>query len=261
MINKYLRTNKKFMVNHDYLVTQAKACGYRSNENSLHGFTLIELLVCALIFGILMVGYSSLFAYAIKSWQYSLGNMDRKQSLMGGIDRLGMDLRSIDPPYVQLPGVGMEGKNEDAKYPLTSSQQDEIFMHVATWCDQEGWFIGNQSGSDPRADMQRVCYWLRQDAGDAKGRVSFTYVPSSRTDYPRKLVTGAIGSQHPYILNAIGFNVEYYDGLAWANTWNSTVSGLQPELIRVTITSKIGNDSSTIVSVYRPMARETKVTL
>ncbi len=211
------------------------------------GFTLLELLISVAILSVIMVGYMSLFKYAIASWQRAMGRSTGEQNVSFATDRMASDLRCILPPFTQAGGsVKYIGYDQSARYPLTDSIADELQAHVATWKSDEG-----AAGSDPWVDVNRVGYWLR---GSGRSNVMYALQGSSRTNYIEAL-PAAFSNQDEVALHVSGFNIEYWDGSAWSNTWNTGTSLDLPNLIRVTVTALSTTETTTIVTVVKPRTR------
>lgn len=229
-------------------------------EASCHaGFTLAEMLLAATIFSIIMVGYAGLFNYAIRSWRDTVGRLSVGQNVQGANDRMTIDVRSALPPYTQAVDfngdkLGFLGLNSNNKLPLTNSQGDELIMHCADYSNSEGSFT-----SDYGNDIQRRGYWLRRE-GSTDTRIMYGKGNGKREDII-EAINGGFSSQEGFAYRINGFDVEYYNGSAWVNTWNAGSSGSLPKLVRFSLQVVQGGTSKTLVSITRPYATSTRITL
>lgn len=223
------------------------------------GFTLVEMLIAATIFSIIMIGYAGLFNYAIRSWRTTVTKMTANQNVQGASDRMTIDLRAALPPYTEAVDgdgdrIGFLGYDASSRLPLTNSQGDEIIMHCADYSSEEGSFPEANYGNE----IQRRGYWLRR-SGTTDTRIVYGAANGQRDD-PIDEIDQGFSSQNDFAYRVNGFNVEYYNGTSWSNTWNSQSAGRLPTLIRISMEVIQNGSAKTLVLVTRPYATGTEIT-
>ncbi len=235
------------------------------------GFTLIELLISALIFSIILVGYTALFSFSIQSWLASQGRFQRSQNIYGVGDRMMRDIASAMPPVKEYPttgvqvgaqGVNFEGSTTNAVGPstITNSIGPTLLYHMAGWSSAEGSMGWDAStlGGENGADLIRNGFWLERSgttdtiivAGQTNSKAGGPLMP---TDAP--------SIQDLFATDIAQMKFEYTaDGTTWTTTYNARTTGALPKLVRLTLTTIERDVAQTAVFLIRPMANGAYIT-
>jgi prepilin-type N-terminal cleavage/methylation domain-containing protein len=220
-------------------------------RNKTDGFSLIEMLVSALIFTIMVIGYTALFHYSLLSWNDAAARLERSVGLGGTMERMLFELHSTLPILTDHSSPRFIGYNTGAGHPLTNSIADEIMTHVAISSPNEG-----TPGVDPVNDINAIQYWLKSDGMTfMRGNQA-----SRRSNVAVSLPQGAL-SQGIIGTRAQNLQFDFWNGVGWVTAFNSATDSKLPELVRITAVVRQFGKSDTVQFIIRPMARGNAITL
>lgn len=221
------------------------------------GLSLIEILIATVIFSILLLGFTSLFKFSLMAWVKTVGRFGNSTNLGGAFDVMASDIRSALPPYSTCRGVKFEAYdvNGSPSKTLTNSIADELQFHVATYSTYEGQVSSNKIGGE----VVKRGYWLRRDTTNdtrvEQGRDVSSFDNSSLAlDYCPSIPAG-FSTQDEFAYRVRDWNVEYYDGSSWTNSWLTSSTNALPKLVRVSMTTTGGGITTTMQTVIAPRAQ------
>ncbi|MGC9328199.1 MAG: type II secretion system protein GspJ [Candidatus Hinthialibacter sp.] len=173
------------------------------------GFTLLEVLVSTMMCAVLLLAVSSLLHGALNLRDNTEKTLQIKHPVQYALTTLKRDLANIAAPSDYLGGalLGEEGGRKQFR-------QDVIEMHTTTGIIQEEY---------PWGDIQKVTYALEQgrDLDDSKEmylvrRISRNILSESDADEEKS-------AEYEILLKGVyHFEVTYYDGQSWYDSWDST---------------------------------------
>lgn len=192
------------------------AAGLRPGET---GFTLMEILVATVAFAILLAALNSVFFSALQLRKRARAVTDSLQEQVQGLQMLRRDLASCLFTRGLLAGEFL-GVSEGTG----RSYNDQLTLICTS---------GSGVPNAPWGDLQRVEYHLV----DSLNQTNFTGKDLVRTVTRNLLATVQEQPEPEPILEAVqSFQVRYYDGEEWIDSWDSTVQPEPiPEAVRVRI--------------------------
>ncbi|SDS36906.1 type II secretion system protein GspJ [Opitutus sp. GAS368] len=185
------------------------------------GFTLIEILLATLVGAIVLLVINGTFFGALR-----LSNTTEASIASGlELDRaLGIVRRDLGG--VMLPGNGLAGPLQTT---LASS------LSGGTYGDQVGASLFTNSGTidgwNPFSEVQMVEYYLAP-ANDGTNRRNLLRVVT-RNLLPVQTATTDVQT---LLTGVADVTMDYYDGTAWTDSWDSTVTSTMPTAIRFQVT-------------------------
>lgn len=220
-----------------------------------HAFTLMELLIAVAIFGIVLAAINTVFFAGLRLRNRFTTSFDQQLPVLRTIDVIKQDLSSLVAPSTNATA---ESTNITFFGPLTSgvttsggvgnaSSAGGQTLGAAPSTTEFYVSSGRISETLPWGDMQKVSYVLMESTNQAQteavGRdlmrsVSRNLAPASTDDQPELewLMSG---------VEAINFS--YYDGSAWADTWDTST---------VSLTTSLSNTLPRAIKVQIVMATE-----
>jgi type II secretion system protein J len=173
----------------------------KCNNMSLKGFTLLELLVAiALMDLIALTLYSSMYI-GIKAKKSSTQALKPYRLVIPVFESLSEDLKSTLKPSGLFAGSFQGGKS-------TENESDSISFHCCNYHPEE---------NEKASSLVKVEYVVEDDD-----------LQNDSLVLVRKITTNLLSSKTVNTKDEVlcrgisSFNVEYYDGNDWTNSWDST---------------------------------------
>jgi type II secretion system protein J len=206
----------------------------RKTKYRTRAFTLLEIIVAVALMNMIALSlYSSLYvtSKAKRSVTEAIGPY---QGLTPVFSELGRDLLAALPPGGILAG-GFYGES----LTIGQNQDADILQFCsASWWPHDGQVAGN---------LVRVSYELVTDEDLQETvlvRDTTTNLLSSKTvEEPRREVIGR---------RIRSFNLRYFDGYAWLDSWDSTVVNALPMAVEISLTADITPKSTDLARPVRP---------
>ena len=192
-------------------------------------FTLIEVLLAVSVFAIVLAAINSVFFGALRLRNRTIESFETARPLNHALRTIQRDLEGIMPPGGRFSGkftTTLEGLNTNITTLIGERVTPDI--HTAT---------GPVNELARWADVQKVAYYL----------VLPTNTTTASTTNPgRELVRQvtrnilSLNIEEPeaqWLLSGVEtFRLYYYDGMAWNETWDSSVNTNLPTAIKVQLT-------------------------
>jgi prepilin-type N-terminal cleavage/methylation domain-containing protein len=173
-------------------------------------FTLIEVLVATVMIAILAVSLYTMLYTGFQIQQAATGSLAQMRKVSLLMDSLQQDVASILPPggVLRGPFIGqsfVDGVNDAM-----------VFYNTARAVPDPNW-TGNIL--ELVGDVQEVEIYCNP-AEDGKSQTLLRRVTHN-------LLSPTMVERQPEVLcrGIASFNLRYFDGTAWQNTWDSTVQG------------------------------------
>ena len=198
-------------------------------KQSTHAFTLIEVLLAVSVFAIVLAAINSVFFGALRLRNKTVQSFETALPLQQALSFIQKDLEGI-----MLPGGRLAGTFTTT---VQSSNNNNVFIGERVTPD-----IFTASGNVGElarwADVQKVAYFLasptnRNVAPNGKDLVR---------QVTRNLLSVNVEEQESqYLLTGVEtMRLQYYDGMTWTDTWDSSTSTNLPGAIKVQIV--LGDD-------------------
>lgn len=178
------------------------------------GFTLIEVLVAIAIFASLSVGAYQVLNQVQRSNEISLERSERLKSLQRALVYMDNDFRQM-----ALRQSRTNGEDPDSllvhwqDYLLDSDAKGVMFV-------RSGWH--NPQQQFPRGEVSKVGYRIKEAQLE---RVFWRYVDTPAGQEPVVM---------PLLERVEGFELRFFDGLQWQNSWQTKLA--LPEAVAVKLT-------------------------
>jgi type II secretion system protein J len=187
-------------------------------------FTLIEVLLAVSVFAIVLAAINSVFFGALRLRNKAVQSFERALPLQQALAFIQKDLEGI-----MLPGGRLAGTFTTT---IQSSNNNNVFIGERVTPDIYT-ASGNVGVLARWADVQKVVYFLAAPTNRnvaANGRDLVRQVT-------RNLLPATVEEQEShYLLSGVEtIRLQYYDGLTWADTWDSSTSTNLPTGIKVQI--------------------------
>jgi general secretion pathway protein J len=194
-------------------------------KNRTLGFTLIEVLLAVAVFAIVLGAINTVFFGALRLRNKTMEAFETALPLQQALNIIQKDLEGIMIPGGRFAGTlttapeGLENPTSFAGERVTPD------IHTAS---------GLVNESALWADVQKVAYFLA--------------MPTNSSDQPggRDLIRQVTRNLLPvtyeepetqWLMSGLqAMRLEYYDGLTWTETWDSSTSTNLPKAIKVQIT-------------------------
>lgn len=187
-------------------------------------FTLIEVLLAVAVFAIVLAAINSVFFGALRLRNKTVQSFETALPLQQALSFIQKDLEGI-----MLPGGRLAGTFTTT---IQSSNNNNVFIGERVTPDIYT-ASGNVGELARWADVQKVAYFLaaptnRNNAANGKDLVR---------QVTRNLLPANVEEQEPqYLLSGVEtIRLQYYDGLTWTETWDSSTSTNLPTGIKVQI--------------------------
>ncbi|HOE66477.1 MAG TPA: type II secretion system protein GspJ [Candidatus Hydrogenedentes bacterium] len=189
-----------------------------SRDMPSSGFTLLELLLGTVISAVLLAALYGVYHGALRSQSRAYAVLEEAAPRGYAVDIIRRDLQNMAPPGGLLSGHLLGQPQNEATY-----RRDALEFCATT---------GRLSEAAPWGEIQRIAYALekiddRSDAFRLVRTVTRNLLPAALEDSgePTALLEG---------VNS--FEVQYFDGLAWIDSWDSTaMDNALPLAVRVRI--------------------------
>jgi type II secretion system protein J len=215
------------------MVTSSGICGGSQIANLRHSrvqlcatpccggaFTLIELILSILIVAIVLVAINGVFFSAMRLRESTMNAVEESLPAQNAISALRRDLQGAMPPSVD--GIMSGDFRVGSVTTIGMGQPVDIEMYTTT---------GALRDNEPWSEIQKVTYQLRQ--------------PENRQqpgkDLIRSVTRNLLSNMSPVpsdqlLMSGIE-SIQYscYDGSAWYDTWDSTITTNLPSAVRVRI--------------------------
>lgn len=205
-------------------------------QRPARGFTLIEVLLAVAVFAIVLAAINTVFFGALR-----LRNKTNKafEIALPLQQTVGIVKRDLDG--IMLPGGLLSGQLQTTVTTLDSATgslglrvSPDIFTCTGIIDDTSPW-----------AEVRKVAYFLVMPTNDTPGKdlirsITHNLLPVT-TDEP---------AQQWLMSGVEKMALQFYDGLTWTETWDSTTATNLPRAIKVQITlAQADNSRSTLAPV------------
>jgi len=187
------------------------------------GFTLIEVLLAVAVFAIVLAAINTVFFGALRLRNKTHDAFEIALPLQQAVGIIKRDLGGI-----MLPGGTMTGQFQTTPTNNGGASIDFIGLRVSPDIFTCTGLIDDTS---PWAEVQKVTYFLADPTNNATGRdlirsISRNPLPLNTTEEP----------EQQWLLGGIErMALQFYDGRAWTETWDSTLTTNLPMAIKVQI--------------------------
>ena len=197
-----------------------------SRPNSTRAaFTLIEVLLAVAVFAIVLAAINSVFFSALRLRNKAVQSFEKSLPLQQALSFVQKDLEGI-----MLPGGRLAGTFTTTIQGLSNSMAfvgERVTPDIYTTS-------GNVGELARWADVQRVAYFLAIPTNvnsTANGKDLVRMVT-------RNLLPVNVEEQEQqYLMNGVEtLRLQFFDGLAWTDTWDSSMSTNLPAAIKVQVT-------------------------
>ncbi len=186
-----------------------------TNANRARGFTLIEVLLAVVIFAIVLAAMSTVFYSALRLRNRTAAHLEEKLPIQHATAIMQRDLAGLVAPG------GMLASN------LTTAASGAMQAQNAT-----PFFVntGNIDDTSPWGEVQKVAYYLTDSTNQPGSKDLMRAVtrnllaPAEEVPVTQWLMSG---------VRNLAFS--FYDGTAWTETWDSSVTTNLPTAIKVQI--------------------------
>ncbi|ROV60263.1 type II secretion system protein GspJ [Vibrio ponticus] len=180
------------------------------------GFTLIEVLIAMAIFAFMAIGAQQVLSQVYRSNDISQQRSERLKTLQRTLVFLDNDFRQMALRQMRTNGEEPSDKLiEWRDYLLDSDAKGVMFA-------RSGWH--NPAQQFPRGEVTKVGYRVKDGVLE---RIWWYY-----TDTP----VGQQGAEMPLIDQVEKFDLRFFDGQQWSNTWDKTFT--LPQAVEVALTFK-----------------------
>lgn len=194
-----------------------------SRHNSLrsaNGFTLLELLIATAIGATVLVVINTTFFSALRLSQTTHASIETDRMLNRALGTLRRDLAGL-----MLPGGVLSGELQTTAF--SSLVQDTAGERVSPDFYTS---TGRIDGWSPFSDVQKVAYFLApsEDGGNSHAlvrAVTRNLLPAQSTYAEEQVLLPGVASAA----------VSFFDGSAWTQEWDSSVTATLPAAIKFSI--------------------------
>ena len=216
----------------------------------------MELLVALTVFSLIMGAVLSLFTSGRMASELGKHHAMMDQSGRAALRAMLADLKgawgtysvsTLDTGFIDLHS-GTDDAPEDSLTLITVNNTPPLRTPTSS--------SSSTATATTEMDLSKVTWSLDLDEEtDPKGLVRAKHKLITETN----VVTKKGEDQETIVPEVVGLRIRYYDGSAWADTWDSTQSGTLPKAVEVTVTLKMtfrGIDETQKYSekVYLPVA-------
>lgn len=200
------------------------------------GFTLIEVLLAVAVFAIVLAAINTVFFGALRLRNKTHDAFEIALPLQQTVGIIKRDLGGI-----MLPGGTMAGQFQTTPTNNSGGNIDFIGLRVSPDIFTCTGIIDDTS---PWAEVQKVTYFLADPTNNATGRdlirsISRNPIPLNTTDEP----------EQQWLMGGIErMAMQFYDGRAWAETWDSSLTTNLPMAIKVQIALTGQNNRSSLLA-------------
>ena len=212
------------------------------------GFTLLELLLSMAIVAVLTLALYSAFYAAFKARDVAQSQVIGVRAATVALDMIEQDLKSVQPPD---PSFDADNANGEATTGSGTGPFDGPFM---------GYASGGSGGS---SGAEIDCYSMGHDFdkpdslfSEGMRHVQIMLTQDGQTsqlirNINRNLLSPNGETLTPEVLasNVISFSAQYYDGVNWNDSWDSTQTDVLP--VAVDITLEVQDPNSTDKKTYK----------
>ena len=195
------------------------------------GFTLLEILIALLILVMLSGAlYGTYFAV-----------MKSRERATAGLEPLRDTRATLDGLRREIAAAYYSGKNRKLHFVV---EDRDMFGKPSSTLDFTT-VTTPLSGPTPSSDLIVVRY----KPEERQGKMLLTREEQD-------VYLEATSSPYPQIEHLEGFLVECYNGNSWVKSWDTALNNGLPEAVRVTLTIKESEKSSSFSTVTVPRVRE-----
>jgi type II secretion system protein J len=185
-----------------------------------HAFTLIELILAIGVMAIVLIAINGVFFSAMRLREKTLDAVGESLPTQNALSIMRRDLQGAMPPAAD--GILSGDFRVGNVMTLGTGQPVDIEMYTTT---------GAMHDNEPWSEIQKVTYQLRQPENRQQpGRDLFRSVTRNLLSNMSPL------PEDQFMLSGVE-SIQYscYDGAAWYDTWDSTVTTNLPSAVRVRI--------------------------
>jgi prepilin-type N-terminal cleavage/methylation domain-containing protein len=225
-----------------------------STRPKREGFTLIEVLLATAIFSIVLVAINTVFFATLRLRQRVSAAVDESLPINQALSILRRDLQNVVPPGGVLAGnfrSGASGSGLGTSGTASGNAASATASRVSSNTAQLGGFdfftsTGLIGDDAPWGDLQEVNYQLSEpaDRATALGKDLVRSVSRNNLSFSTQTPETQLLAN-----NIESFEVEFYDGTQWRDTWDTSSSdSTLPKAVRVRILPAV---EQTLASVRR----------
>ena len=184
------------------------------------GFTLLELLIGTAVGAVVLVVIQTTFFGALRLHNTTHARIDEDLVLTRALGIIRQDFAGI-----LLPGGTLSGQLQSTTFSSSSTATpgDRVTPDLYT-------SSGKVDGWNPFSEVQRVSYTLANSSDPRAGRDLIRVV--TRNLLP---VQEALPDEQVILPGVTSASVEFYDGNAWTDTWDSEATTSLPTAIKLVL--------------------------
>ena len=197
-------------------------------QSCSRAFTLIEVLLAVAVSAIVLAAINTVYFSALELRNRTTQRIESVRPLEHTLGIISRDLKGL-----MLPGGALSGElqtdlisTDGNAFALSGERIGPDFFTCSALVDD----------TSPFSELERVGYFLVSPTNYSEGRdlvrvVSRNLLPSTVEQQTQQWLMGGV--------NSMVFN--YYDGLQWQTTWDSTTESNLPTAIKVEIAMQSGD--------------------
>ena len=195
------------------------------------GFTLIEILLAVAVFAIVLTAINTVFFGALRLRNKTNEAFETALPLQQAVAIITRDLEGI-----VMPGGTLFGPMQSTPT-NTAGMVDSICTRVSADLFTN---TGLVDDSSPWSEIQKVAYFLAAPTNNTAGKdlirsVTHNLLPVNTDDPVQQWLLSGVDKMA----------MQYYDGMAWIDTWDTTTATNLPTAIKVQIYFLADNSSRT----------------
>jgi type II secretion system protein J len=206
----------------------------RPSIETTSAFTLIEVLLAVAVFAIVLAAINSVFFGALRLRNKTIQSFETALPLQQAVGFIQKDLENIMLPGGRLAGsftTAIQGLSNNAAF-LGERVTPDIYTASGSVGEQARW-----------ADVQKVAYFLAMPTNNTTDNTTTRGKDLIRQVTRNLLAVNVEELEVQHLLAGVeSVRLQYYDGLAWTDTWDSGTSTNLPGAIKVQIS--LAEDSS-----------------
>jgi general secretion pathway protein J len=192
----------------------------RQHVQRRQGFTLLEVLLALAVVAVVLSAISAVFFGALRLHNRTVERFARAVPIEQAITIIRRDLQGIVPPGGQLAGEFQTNPTTNTMLATSGTRVSPDFYTASAQIDEQ----------TPYSELQRVAFFLQPPTNQSPGfdlvrNVARDLLPVNEAQFDHQLVLSGVQ-------NVL---LQYFDGSAWQDQWDSTVTSNLPVAIRMQI--------------------------
>lgn len=184
------------------------------------GFTLLEVLLAVAVFAVVLAAINGVFFGALRLRNRTAESFERALPIDQAVGIIRRDLQGIVPPGGSLAGEFQTNPTTNVVLATSGTRVSPDFYTFSAQIDEQ----------TPYSELQRVTFFLQPSTNQTPGfdlirNVSRDLLPVNQAQFEEVPVLSGVQS----------VALQYFDGAAWQDQWDSTVTSNLPVAIRMQI--------------------------